>query len=38
MALTAMMRDGEVSRARASAIATMVMRANAGKLYNLGLK
>lgn len=28
----------EVSRARAGEIATMVMRANAGNLYNLGLK
>ena len=38
MALTEMMRNGEVSRARAKEIATMVMRANASRLYNLGLK
>jgi len=38
MALTDMIRDGEVSRARAEEIATMVMRTNASKLYNLGLK
>ena len=38
LALTGMMRNGEVSRARAEEIATMVMRANAGKLYKLGLK
>jgi len=38
LALTEMTRNGEVSRARAAEIATMVMRANAGKLYNLGLK
>jgi len=38
MALTDMIRNGEVSRARAEEIATMVMRTNASKLYNLGLK
>lgn len=38
MALTEMMRNGEVSRARAEEIATMVMRTNAGKLYSLGLQ
>ncbi len=38
IALTDMMRNGEVSRARAEEIATMVMRTNASRLYNLGLK
>ncbi len=38
LALTDMIRNGEVSRGRAEEIATMVMRANAGTLYNLGLK
>jgi hypothetical protein len=38
IALTDMMRNGDVSRARAEEIATMVMRTNAGKLYNLGLR
>jgi hypothetical protein len=38
LALTEMVRDGEVSRARAEEIATMVMRTNAGTLYRLGLK
>jgi hypothetical protein len=38
LALTDMMRDGEVSRARAEEIATMVMRTNAGTLYKLPLK
>jgi len=38
MALTDMMRNGEVSRARAEEIAMMVMRTNASRLYNLGLK
>ena len=38
LALSAMIRNGEVSRARAEDIATMVMRTNAGTLYNLGLK
>jgi uncharacterized protein len=37
IALTAMMRDGEISRTRAEEIATMVMRGNASKLYKLGL-
>ena len=35
--LSDMIRKGEVSRARAEEIATMVMRANAGKLYDLRL-
>ena len=38
LALTNMIRNGEVSRARAEEIATMVMRTNAGTLYRLGLK
>jgi uncharacterized protein len=38
LALTDMVRSGEVSRARAEEIATMVMRTNAGKLYKLDLK
>jgi len=38
IALTRMMRNGDVSRARAEEIATMVMRTNAGKLYNLRLQ
>ena len=38
MALTEMISNGEVSRARAEEIATMVMRTNAGKLYGLNLK
>lgn len=38
VALSDMMRNGEVSRAHAEAIATMVMRTNAGKLYNLPLR
>ncbi len=38
IALTDMIRNGEVSRARAEEIATMVMRTNASRLYNLGLK
>jgi Predicted metal-dependent hydrolase of the TIM-barrel fold len=36
-ALTDMMHDGEVSRTRAEAIATMVLRTNASKLYGLEL-
>jgi len=36
IALTGMIRNGEVTRARAEEIATMVMRGNALKLYNLG--
>jgi predicted TIM-barrel fold metal-dependent hydrolase len=38
IALTDMMRNGDVSRARAEEIATMVLRTNAGKLYKLGLQ
>ncbi len=38
LALSQMIGAGEVSRARAEEIATMVMRTNAGKLYKLGLK
>jgi len=37
IALTGMMRDGEISRTRAEEIATMVMRDNAAKLYGLKL-
>ncbi|MEP6621285.1 MAG: amidohydrolase [bacterium] len=37
IALTGMMRDGEISRGRAQEIATMVLRSNAGTLYSLGL-
>ena len=37
-ALTGMMQGGEVSRARAEEIATMVMRTNAAGLYQLDLK
>jgi uncharacterized protein len=37
LALTDMMRDSEVSRARAQEIAMMVMRTNAGTLYKLEL-
>lgn len=33
IALTGMMRDGEISRARASELASMVLRENARKLY-----
>lgn len=36
-ALTGMMRDGEISRARAEHIATLVLRMNANALYTLGL-
>lgn len=35
IALTGMMRDGEINRLRAEEIATMVMRGNASKLYGL---
>ena len=35
IALTAMMRDGEISRARASELARMVLRENARHLYGL---
>lgn len=38
IALTDMMRNGDVSRAGAEEIATMVLRTNAAGLYNLGLK
>jgi predicted TIM-barrel fold metal-dependent hydrolase len=37
LALTQMLDAGEVSRPRAEEIATMVMRSNASRLYNLGL-
>ncbi len=37
IALSGMIRSNEVSRSRAKEIATMVMRTNAGKLYNLRL-
>jgi hypothetical protein len=37
LALTDMIRNGEVSRTRAEEIATMVLRTNASKLYGLGL-
>ena len=37
IALTGMMRDGEIDRARAKAIAEMVLRGNAVKLYGLPL-
>lgn len=37
IALTEMMRNGEVSRSRAEEIATMVMRTNAEQLYGLSL-
>jgi predicted TIM-barrel fold metal-dependent hydrolase len=36
LALTGMMRDGEITRARAAEIARAVMRENASKLYGLG--
>jgi predicted TIM-barrel fold metal-dependent hydrolase len=35
LALTAMMRDGEITRARASQLARMVMRDNAATLYGI---
>jgi predicted TIM-barrel fold metal-dependent hydrolase len=35
IALTGMMRDGEITRARASELARMVMRDNAAKLYGI---
>lgn len=38
IALTGMMRDGEITRERAEEIATMVMRTNAARLYNLPLR
>ena len=34
--LTALMRNGEMTRGRAEAIATMVLRGNAARLYHLG--
>jgi hypothetical protein len=37
IALTAMMRDGEISRDRARELARMVLRENASRLYRLGL-
>ncbi len=37
-ALTDLMRSGDVTRPRAEAIATMVMRTNAARLYKLDLK
>lgn len=37
IALTGMMRDGEITRARAEELAVMVMRGNASQLYGLGL-
>ena len=36
MALTAMMRDGDIDPARARALARMVLRDNAVALYHLG--
>ncbi len=38
IALSEMIRSNEISRSRAKEIATMVMRTNAGNLYNLGLR
>ena len=38
IALSEMIRNNEISRSRAKEIATMVLRTNAGNLYNLGLK
>ena len=35
LALTAMMRAGEISRSRAAELARMVLRENARKLYGL---
>ena len=35
MALTAMLRDGDITRDRASALARMVLRDNARTLYKL---
>lgn len=37
-ALTGMLRDGEIPRARAEEIATMVLRTNAAALYKLWLR
>jgi predicted TIM-barrel fold metal-dependent hydrolase len=38
IALSEMIKSNEITLSRAKEIATMVLRANAGKLYNLGLK
>jgi hypothetical protein len=38
MALTGMLRDGEISRARAEQLARMVMRENAMTAYDLGAR
>ena len=38
LALTGMMRDGEITRARAEEIATMVLRTNGAGLYKLALR
>jgi uncharacterized protein len=38
IALTGMMRDGEITRTRAEEIATMALRSNASALYKLGLR
>jgi uncharacterized protein len=38
MALTSLMRSGDLTRARAEAVATMVLRENANQLYELHLK
>ncbi|PYO73195.1 MAG: amidohydrolase [Gemmatimonadetes bacterium] len=38
IALTGMLRDGEIPRARAEEIATMVLRTNAAALYKLSLR
>ena len=38
LALTDMIRRGDINHARAEEIASMVMRTNAGKLYKLDLK
>jgi len=38
MALTGMLRDGEISRARAEELARMVMRQNAMAAYDLGMR
>jgi predicted TIM-barrel fold metal-dependent hydrolase len=38
IALSGMIRSNEISLSRAKEIATMVMRTNAGNLYNLGLR
>jgi predicted TIM-barrel fold metal-dependent hydrolase len=38
IALTGMLRDGDVTRTRAEEIATMVLRTNAAKLYKLSLR